>query len=365
METRRFLVESDAKGLRAALVIGRKLEAIEMDRSAHPTLVGSVQSVRVARNLPGLGSIVKLADGRELLLDRDRNVATPQSGDSLKVQVTTAARGDKLGRASSSISLSGRSVIHLPLETGISASRRLALDAEKRAALDARLTDLPGSWILRRTAGSIVDSDFVAEIAALSAEGLRAQNPGHAIPAPDAFRRLVSDYGVPAPDSIVVAGRDAERSVRSWCAKLAPSLETRIERYGEVTSLFDLDGLGEAIEGLAGSRVALIGGGSLIIEHTEALTAIDVNSGTESNALSANLAAAEEIARQIQLRHIGGILVIDFISLARPRDRDRVVNALKSALASDPGRTHVLPMSAFGLVEMTRERRGPGLEFEI
>lgn len=102
-----------------------------------------------------------------------------------------------------------------------------------------------------------------------------------------------------------------------------------------------------------------------MIEPTAALTAIDVNAGAAANALSVNLCAAREIARQIVLRHIGGIVVIDFISMTRSRDRDRTTEALRLAVAEDPSQVDILPMSAFGLVEMTRERRGPELTLPL
>jgi ribonuclease G len=215
----------------------------------------------------------------------------------------------------------------------------------------------PGGWIFRRSAAQIDMADFAAEIDTLAIEGR-----GAAITAPDAFRRLATDYGAEPPDRILTAGLAARRTAERWCRTFAPSLEAQIEPAE--AGLFDLHDLDEAISALAEPRVALPGGASLVIEPTEALTVIDVNAGPEANALSVNLTAAGEIGRQLRLRHIGGIVVIDFISMTRPRDRDRIVDALKVAVADDPAQTYIVPMSALGLVEMTRERRGPGLEFE-
>ena len=180
------------------------------------------------------------------------------------------------------------------------------------------------------------------------------------VPAPDALRRLAGD--VPAPDRILAAGLAAQRAAERWCHDFAPSLATRIEPTA--AGLFDLYDLDDAVAALSEAPVALASGGSLVIEHTEALTAIDVNAGSEPNALTVNLAAATEIARQLRLRHIGGIIVVDFISMARVRDRDRLMEAFRGAVANDPAQTYIVPMSPLGLVEMTRERRGPGLEFD-
>ena len=353
MSERLFLVESDQAGLRAALVVDRRLQAIEIDRTAHPTRVGSIATAKVVRTIQGLGTIAKLNDGVELLLDR----GGPAAGEEIVVQVTRVPRGDKLGIASRGITLAARGVVYLPRESGIKFSRRLEIDDARRAALEALVTGKPGGWIFRRSAAQIDLSDFAAEIAALTIEGQGAE-----IAAPDAFRRLATDYGAEPPDRILAAGLAARRTTERWCRAFAPGLEARIAPVE--AGLFDLHDLDEAILALSEPRVPLPGGASLVIEPTEALTVIDVNAGPEANALSVNLTAAAEIGRQLRLRHIGGIVVIDFISMTRPRDRERIVDALKAAVADDPAQTYIIPMSALGLVEMTRERRGPGLEFE-
>jgi ribonuclease E/ribonuclease G len=353
MAERLFVVESDQGGLRAALVADRRLQAVEIDLAARPTRVGSVTHAKVIRTVQGIGTFIRLADGTELLLDRGGPAA--KAGEDIAVQITRAARGDKLGGASRSISLAGRGVIHLPGESGAKLSKRLDTASAKRMTLEALVAGKPGGWIFRRTATNVGVADLTAEIASLAAEG-----QGAGIVPPDAFRRLAVDYGAKAPDRILVAGLAAQRTAERWCRAFAPSLEERIE--SAPAGLFDQHDLDEAIAALAEPRVALPGGGSLAIEPTEALTAIDVNAGHESNVLSVNLAAAKEIARQLRLRHIGGIVVIDFISISRERDRDQVVDVLKAAVADDPAQTHILPMSPLGLVEMTRERRGPGLE---
>jgi ribonuclease E/ribonuclease G len=355
MSERLFLVESDQAGLRAALVADRRLHAIEIDRAAHPTRVGSVATAKVVRTVQGLGTIVKLDDGMELLLDRGGPPI--QAGEEIAVQVTRAPRGDKLGIASRTVTLAGLGVVHLPHESGTKFSRRLEVDDARRAALEALVAGKPGGWIFRRSAAQIDMADFASEIAALAVEG-----QGAGITAPDAFRRLATNYAAEPPGRILAAGLAARRTAERWCRAFAPSLEARIEPAE--AGLFDLHDLDEAISALTEPRVPLSGGASLVIEPTEALTVIDVNAGPEANALSVNLTAAGEIGRQLRLRHIGGIVVIDFISMTRPRDRERIVDALKVTVADDPAQTYIVPMSALGLVEMTRERRGPGLEFE-
>ncbi|MDB5393722.1 MAG: ribonuclease [Rhodospirillales bacterium] len=358
---RLFLVESDRTGLRAALVEDRRLRAIEIDRVGRVNRVGSVVSAKVIRTLQGLGTTIELPGNSQMLLNRGRSKNLLEPGETITVQVSRPPRGTKMGMATCAVSLAGRGAVHLPFESGITVSRRLQIDTEKRAGLESLAAGKPGGWIFRRSAGGICADDLATEIATLATEGQALLVAEPHLPGPDAFRRLASDYS--EADRILAAGLAAQRSVESWCRDFAPSLTGRVEQAPP--GLFDLHDLDSAIADLAESRVALSGGGSLVIELTEALTAIDVNAGAEPNSLAVDLAAAAEIARQLRLRHIGGIVVIDFISLSRPRDRDRLMDALRAAVADDPAQTYIVPMSPLGLVEMTRERRGPGLEFDL
>jgi ribonuclease E/ribonuclease G len=362
------IAESDSVGLRAALVRGRRLAAIEIDRARQPSLVGAVGPARVRRIMPGLGAIIRFADGPELLLSQGRD-SSRAAGDSVLVQVSRDPEGDKLGTATTAISLVGRALIHLPNESGVRVSRRLDLEPARRVELEASLGALTGGWILRRAAADLDPSQIAIEAMGLAAEAAALPSvalpgvaaPSRSRPPPDAFRRLVSDLGADMPPRILVAGLAARRAVERWCETFAPDLSSCIEYPDPGANLFDVYDLDSAVADLSESRVPLSNGASLIIEPTAALTAIDVNAGAETNILAVNLAAATEIARQLRLRHIGGLIVIDFISMARPADGIKIAKALASALADDPAPTHILPMSRFGLIEMTRDRRGPSL----
>jgi ribonuclease E/ribonuclease G len=360
---RQILIEEQAGLLRAALLLDRRLTAIEIDRPRRPSRVGAVAAGRRTRTLPGLGPVVSLSDGSEWLLEPRRGEAASAAGDPRPVQIVRAPRGDKLGVVSGDVARAGRALIHLPLETGIRMSRRLAAGWDGAAGLRVALADRPGGWIVRRTAPLVGADDLAAEISALEAEA-EALRRAAELPAPDAVRRLLCDAAVPAPDRILVSGRAAEDALRHWCAGFAPSLDARIALYRDAPGLFDAFDLETELARLADPRVALAKGGSLVIEPTEALTAIDVNAGRDANPLAADLGAVPEIARQLRLRHIGGLVVVDFVSLARPADRARVTASLAAALADDPARTQILPMSELGLVEMARERRGPDLELD-
>ena len=359
MTDREVLLESGTTGIRAALLVGGRLESIEIDVIDRPSRVGAVTPAMSLRENKGMGPIASLSDGSEALLDG--GTANPRAaGQAEPVQITREASGGKLATASRAVALSGPALIHLPFGEKISFSRRLVADSTREASLKAMLEGKPGGWIVRRTAAIAGTSDLSSECSSLVAEGATIRTEG-AFAGPGAVRRLLADHSLPAPDRIFVSGRAAESAAQAWCESFAPSLLPRILRYSDARPLFDLRDIDEAIDALSMRRVTLPRAGSLVIEKTEALTAIDVNAGSETNALTANLAAADEIARQLRLRHIGGLIVIDFISLARPADGVRTVAALQEALANDAAQTHVLPMSRLGLVEMTRERRGPGL----
>jgi len=209
MSGRLFLVESDRAGLRAAMVVDRRLEAVEIDRAAHPTQVGSVIAAKVIRTVQGLGTTIKLPDGAEMLLDGGRGALA--AGEALTVQIARGPRGDKLGVASRAVALTGRGIVHLPFDSGVKISRRLEIGPETRAALEALVAGAPGGWIFRRSADRIDPHDFAAEIATLAAEGQGASALQPGVTAPDAFRRLATDY--PVPDRILAAGLVAQRTV--------------------------------------------------------------------------------------------------------------------------------------------------------
>jgi ribonuclease E/ribonuclease G len=364
MNDRTIFVESNDRGLRAALTIDRRLAAIEIDWLSRPTKVGAIGPAKVIRIVRNLGPIVRLWDGAEMLLSRDRGPAF-ETGARMLVQVQRDQRGAKLGVASGEIALAGRGLVHLPRGANVSLSRRLDLADARRAALTEMLGARAGGWIIRRTARAMTEFELAREAVALEDAGRSLDLSQPAVPPPDAFRRLITDHGAPAPGRMLVSGRVAERSVALWLERFAPDLAGRLDLHADRSNLFDAHDLDAAVADLGDPRVPLGDGGSLVIERTEALTAIDVNAGAATNVLAANLGAAQEIGRQLVLRHLGGIIVIDFVSMGRAADGERVVAALASAVADDPARTDILPMSAFGLVEMTRERRGPELELGL
>lgn len=194
---------------------------------------------------------------------------------------------------------------------------------------------------------------------------------------PDAPTRALIEQGAAAPATILVddpppaegIGASGIRigdgpllsTLRDWCGHHAPDLLPRLGGHTDTQRLFDLRDLDTAITDLLDVRVPLPLGGSLVIERTEALTVVDVNAGERGNPLDANLDAAAEIARQLRLRNVGGIVVVDFVNMRSRGDAERVLAALSQAVESDPVQTQVYGMSKLGLVELTRARRGTPL----
>ena len=189
--------------------------------------------------------------------------------------------------------------------------------------------------------------------------------PDLLLPGPDAPRRALIEHGAGGPAQIVVDDTRLARDLSEWCADRAPDLADRIVRHdlrpGERQRLFDLRDLDAEIDGLLGTRVPLSAGGSLVIERTEAMTVVDVNAGERGNALDTNLEAAAEIARQMRLRNVGGIVVVDFVNMRSRGESERLLASLARAVEDDPAQTQVYGISKLGLVEMTRARRGTAL----
>jgi Rne/Rng family ribonuclease len=177
---------------------------------------------------------------------------------------------------------------------------------------------------------------------------------------PEPLQRLLLDHFDPELERIVLGERALLLQARRWLEQWLPRwLESFAERLEYLPDAFEGTGAAEQLDEALGREVALPGGGSLIIEPTAALTAIDVNgAGTP---LEVDLAAAREVARQLRLRRIGGIVVIDFVDLESKRDRARLDAALRAALADDPAAVQLYPMSPLGLVELSRQRQGPSL----
>ena len=284
------------------------------------------------------------------------------------VQVSKESLGTKGARITSFISLPGRYLVYMPQARHIGVSRRIHDDRERerlRAAL--RSVSLPpGGFILRTNAEGKTESEFAADVEFLTRLWAQVQSRFEQAAAPavlheegDLTFRVVRDLFSPEVDEFVVDSRAVFDKCAAYVEALVPALRDRVRLWEEPTPIFEALGIEKALR----RRVWLKSGGYIVIDHTEALVSIDVNTGKyvgkrdfEQTVLKINLEAVGEVVRQIRLRDLGGIIIIDFIDMESAEHREQVYRALKRALAEDKARTNVLEISELGLVEMTRKR---------
>lgn len=371
-----ILVDRAGVLTRAAVLRDGRLTDLAIDRADRPSLVGSVFRGVVERIVPGLdGAFVDLGTGKPGLLSaadargpkgRVERIGTLlRAGEPVLVQVKADASGAKGPTLTMDIALAGRFLVHAPKARGISVSRRLAQGAERGELL--RRIETAASrdgWIVRAAAANAHPELLAREADALAGlwRSIERAAPGSAAAllqgGPDAATRTLLDHAAVAPDAILVDGPEPLATLRTFCDGQAPDLAAVLTAHRGQPGLFELRDLDTAIAGLAVPRVPLDHGGSLVIERTEALTAVDVNAGERGNPLAVNLEAAAEVARQLRLRNLGGIVVVDFVSMKGRGDGERLLAALSGAVADDPAQTQVYGLSRLGLVELTRARRG-------
>lgn len=334
----------------------------------------------------GEGNGHESGDDRE---PRQREVngrrALPNIGDLLKkgqvlpVQVTKEPISTKGCRVTAQISLPGRFLVYMPYASRVGVSRKID-NREQRAKLREMVTRLlpedSGGVIVRTVAEGVTEEHFKREIESLLAlwrkikkkEGYVRRAPALLQRETSLTRGIIRDILSDKVDGLWVDSKELHHEVEQYLAQIDPDLMQRVHLYTEAEPLFDKWNIESEIKSLFRSRVELPNGGSLVIQPTEALVAIDVNSGRytgkkdpEKTILRTNLEASREIARQLRLRDLGGIIVCDFIDMESRANRDRVLQELRMHLSRDRARTKTLGVSDLGLVEMTRQRIRPSL----
>ncbi|MBJ7459001.1 MAG: Rne/Rng family ribonuclease, partial [Thermoleophilaceae bacterium] len=303
-----------------------------------------------------------------------------KSGQEIVVQVTKDPLKTKGARLTMQLAVPGRYMVFVPSGEGVGFSRRLEDKERMRLKREARGLDLLGGGAIIRTAArGATHEDFVRELIYLNMLNDVLDRRATETPAPamifqeaDLSIRVIRDVFTDELDEALIDDEAQYERVKSFLGRTAPELSDRVVRYEEPkTTLFEKYGVEEEIHKILSTRVDLPSGGYLIIEHTEALTIIDVNTGSftgrgkarglEETITHTNLEAAEEAVRQIRLRDIGGIIVIDFIDMARASNRDAVLKVMRKSLDEDRTKTHVVEISPLGLVEMTRQNVTDGV----
>jgi ribonuclease G len=395
---------ANAKGRRRAkhrVPSGYRVAELYLERRGARSIVGNIYKGRVDNVLAGLeAAFVDIGLEKNGFLHVDEivmpGVDAPQRGrgsgresreitDLLKpgqeivVQVVKDPLKTKGARLSMELTIAGRYMVYAPFGEGIGVSRRLD-DAERdRLRKEASKLDLKGAGAIIRTAAQgVTRADLERELVYLFKLSEVLQKRVAETPAPalvfqeaDLSVRVVRDIFSAEFERAIVDDPKQHHRLISFFSRTAPDLVDRVELWDGDEPLFEAFGLEDVLESTLNRRVDLPSGGYLMIDYAEALTVIDVNSGSfvgrgksarlEDTITKTNLEAADEVVRQLRLRDIGGIIVIDFIDMARARNRDAVLKALRSALDEDRTKTFVVEISPLGLVEMTRQNVTDGV----
>jgi ribonuclease G len=391
-ETRVAVLEAKQKGSK------RDVAELYIERRGRRSIVGNIYKGKVDNVLPGMeAAFVDIGLERNGFLHVDEIVLPGgeqapkrgrgsgrrineliKPGQEIVVQVVKDPLKSKGARLSMNVSIAGRYLVYAPQGSGVGVSRRLA-DKERdrlRKMVD-RTYKGPGGLIVRTAAHGAKKPDFVREIAylqrlneVLDRRTEETKGPALVFQEADLPVRVLRDVFLSEFEKAIIDSPKQFERVTSFFQRTAPELVGGVELYEDSKPLFEKWKIDKEIESTLGRRIDLPSGGYLIIDYTEALTVIDVNSGSftgrgkgglEETITKVNTEAADEAVRQLRLRDIGGIIVIDFIDMARAANRDKVLKTLRKALDADKSKSYVVEVSPLGLVEMTRQNVTDGV----
>ncbi|MEO8189993.1 MAG: Rne/Rng family ribonuclease [Acidobacteriota bacterium] len=401
-----LLVNATPPETRVAVMEDQRVVEVFHERREHRGLVGNIYLGRVHRVLPGMqAAFVSIGLDRDAFLyvedalpasvedegdetggaagrgaapeDRPRIDDLVKEGQEIVVQVTKDPLSGKGPRVTAALSLPGRTLVYLPSAREIGISRRIS-DETERERLRHLLEQLPGSGgLIARTAAAgaglaelAADQKYLIDLAErIVKQAERSTAPALLHRELDLALRVVRDLVTTDFAAIRVDDEPTYARLVEFLGAVAPSLVGVVELASGEPPLFEAAAVDQEIARALRRHVELPSGGSIVIQQTEALVAIDVNTGKfvgkdalEDTVFATNLEAVPEIARQIRLRDLGGLLVIDFIDMGDPAHRHEVFEKLEQELARDRARTRILQLSEFGLVEVTRQRSRGNLE---
>ena len=386
-----MLITEHHERLQIAVVEGRELVEHYVARTGTRSMVGNVYLGRVQNVLPGMeAAFVDVGRGRngvlyagEVSYDEDvdagqrRIEQVLKPGQSVIVQVTKDPLRGKGARLTAQISLPGRYLVYVPDGGASGISRRLPdAERERLRKIVKKIRPSEAGVIVRTAAEGASEEDLGADLERLKKtweqarrKGRRGKAPKAMYEEPELVERVVRDVFSPTEfQEIVSDSREVYENVGAYLKDMAPELRDRLRLHDSSLPLFEEFHVSEQIHKALERKVWLPSGGYLIIDRVEAMTVIDVNTGKhvgksnlEETVVGTNLEAAEEIARQLRLRDIGGIIVIDFIDMLFERNRAQVIRTFQEALAKDKTRSQVFDITPLGLLEMTRKKVSAGL----
>lgn len=383
-----ILINCSPRETRVALLEQGVLEDLHIERAAERGIVGNVYMGRVLRVLPGMQSAF-LDIGLERsaflhIIDIEQHVPEDQikpiekilsEGQSLMVQVAKDPIGTKGARLTTTISLAGRKLVYLPGDSHIGVSQRIE-DEARREELRDQMTRLrpeteKGGYIVRTCAEqSAEDCEFLRDMEYLGRLWTEIKNKAVHRAAPcllyedlSLAQRVLRDMVQTQTDIIWVDNRELFEALKVFAGRFVPSALKRLALYESDRPLFEVRGIDREIAKALKRRVDLSSGGYLVFDQTEAMTTIDVNTGAfvgkrdfSETIFKTNLEAAQMIARQLRLRNLGGIIIIDFIDMTSEENRAAVLSELRRAVSLDHTKLTVSEFTELGLVEMTRKR---------
>ncbi|MDO4795047.1 MAG: ribonuclease G [Brachymonas sp.] len=396
-----ILINWSPQEARAAVVEQGVVQEVHIERALQRGLVGNIYLGKVMRVLPGMQSaFVDIGLDRSAFLhvaDVPQPAAAPSAvgeeppppkpiehmvfeGQTLMVQVIKDPLGSKGARLSAQISIAGRMLVLLPQGDGVGVSQKI--DLEQREAIRQRVLDvlaaqrtsgqgLPAcGYIVRTNAEDASEAELLRDMQYLHTTwaGIKDASLRQAAPALlhqdlNLLQRVLRDMVDECVQSIRIDSREQHAALLEFAQTYMPDTVARIEHYAGERPIFDLFAIDEEITRALGSRVGLKSGGYLVIDQTEALTTIDVNTGGfvgarnfDETIFKTNLEAAQAIARQLRLRNLGGIIIVDFIDMSLPEHQQAVLAELHKQLQRDRIKTVVGEFSSLGLLEMTRKR---------
>lgn len=391
---REILVSSDALETRVALLEGGTVVEIAVERQSDRSRVGNIYKARVSRVLPGMQSaFVDIGLERDAFLHVTDFLFTPESeaageapriedlvreGDNVLVQVVKEAIAGKGARVTRGLSLPGRYLVMVPLSDHIGVSRKVT-EADERERLRSLVQEQrQGSegFIVRTAAAGREAQALVEDMAYLMSIWQDIQQRDRETMPPALLHQdlerplqMIRDLFGSTLKLVQVEGREAHERILNFVGAIAPRSTDKVQRYSDPLPLFEARGVRREIDRALRNKVWLPSGGSIVINQTEALVAVDVNTGKytgrrdlEETILKINLEAVREILRQLRLRDLGGIIVIDFIDMSQEASQQALYQALEKELLRDRARNHLHPLSDFGLVQITRRRARRSLE---
>ncbi len=413
---RELIINSEPLEKRVALLIDGRLEKFEIERESDNRMVGGIYKGRVKNLDPGLkAAFVDIGYTKNAFLhywdmlpaaadssvevvrvNRKKGAADKPAepttkdiptlyppGSEIVIQVTKGPIGTKGPRTTTNLSIPGRYLILTPFSDGCGISRKIE-DPQERKRLKQLINELTipeGVGVIVRTAGEGKKARyFVRDLHILlkTWEGIQARIKGDRPPSclyqePDLVERTVRDFLTEEVDRVLIDRPEEHERTQKLVAQISKRSAGKIALYKDSIPIFERFNIERQIEQTGQRKVPLPSGGEIIIDETEALIAIDVNTGSHKNKggdeknviYAVNLEAAAEIARQIRLRNLGGLIIMDFIDMKERRHRNAVYEKMVELMASDKAKNHILPISSLGIMQMTRQRQQESLSSNL